>query len=593
MRTSEQPRTILQLVLIDETGDSYYRMRWPGQQVALQAPQWRVISLDARAKERFDWALEADLLIVYQSNDLDLLPLLEERRRHGKRTLAEYNDNFYDPPPASPVAGPWSSPLIWQSYERFIEQCDGLIVTGPGLKELFSARTKTPIYVLENHLPEAPPSFERQWVDPSDAIGFGWAGSLGHIGDVVSIIPVLRELLAECPRLVFHLMGNDALPGMLGLPPERFRYTNWGTMAEYYRFWQPVHIGFAPLLDTPYNRCRSDIKAVEMASRAVLPLLSEALPYQQFIAETNAPVFRSQQELKQLVLRYVHDLTKLRADAERCYTHTVAHRIGVGRTERLDLYESMCRGEPSSFSWPMTFGYHELQGTPQPHLKYSKVMTHAQELIGKGQRREALVAMQAALIENPFTPDLALAELNNLRTLEDSSLRSKIDDYIKLFPRDLRFLLFSVVTRTSAEERVSGWQDVLQKLTAECDTFRRFFETDVVKLFVRDLARIPDLLSIGESLLLLAPNAAQLRLQMGLSFEACGRYKEAREQFLWLLTSKALCRVNSDFLKSLEESYLKTWEAALAARLEQPEETPWVEGSIAVSATRKPPGKRD
>ncbi len=150
MKASDTTFTILQLALMDETGDSYYRMRWPAAELAQQAPGWRVLNLDSRSEDRYRWALEADLFIAYQSSDIDLLPIIRRRRELGKKTLVEYNDNFYAPPAASPVVREWSSPLLWQTYERFMELADGIIVTGPGLEKLFKGRFgKKPVHVLQ------------------------------------------------------------------------------------------------------------------------------------------------------------------------------------------------------------------------------------------------------------------------------------------------------------------------------------------------------------------------------------------------------------------------------------------------------------
>ena len=280
----KQERTILQLVHIDETGDSYYRMRWPGNELSKQVPNWRVISLDARAKERFEWALKADLLFLFQSHDYDLIPILHQRRALGRKTIVEYNDNFYDPPVTSPVFEAWSNPLIWDAYERIMNLGDALVVTGPGLKELFSKKTQKPIYELKNQLPDLKLiDFEMLWADTSREVVLGWGGSQGHLPDLFSFFPAIRTLMKEFPNLKLHMMGNAAIPNYLDLPSERFRFTEWGSMRQYFQFLEKVHLGFAPLRDTPYNRCRSDIKAVEMASRGALPILPNFLPYHEFI----------------------------------------------------------------------------------------------------------------------------------------------------------------------------------------------------------------------------------------------------------------------------------------------------------------------
>ena len=163
-RTDE--RTIVQLVHIDETGDSYYRMRWPARDLAAQRPGWRVINLDARAHERFEWAEHADLLVLYQCGDYDLVPVLRKRRAAGRSTLAEYNDNFYASPPSTPVADVWGSPLIWQAYETLMAEADRLVVTGEGLRHLFSNAFEGEIAILENHLPDEPRPFDEVWRKP-------------------------------------------------------------------------------------------------------------------------------------------------------------------------------------------------------------------------------------------------------------------------------------------------------------------------------------------------------------------------------------------------------------------------------------------
>jgi hypothetical protein len=561
-----EQRTIVQLVLIDETGDSYYRMRWPGAQVAEQAPEWRVLSLDARAEERFIWAEEADLLITYQSNDLDLLPLIERRRKKGKKTLAEYNDNFYAPPAASPVAEPWSSPLIWQSYERIMNESDGLIVTGPGLNELFSSKTSNSIHILENHLPKAPPNFDELWAEPQDTINLGWAGSLGHIADVIAVVPVLKELLELEPRLRIHIMGNDSLPDILGFPENRLSYTSWGPMSQYYEFWRPIHLGIAPLLDTPYNRCRSDIKAVEMSGLGVLPLLSDSLPYQSFIGETKAPVFKSGKELKNLVLKYLKNVDKMREDCRRCFDHVRTKRVGGERTERLSLYASMLPEETSNYAWPFPNGYHEVQGTLKTSMRYAAIVQQAEAVFKNAGPAHAAALTTQALEQNPAVPDLALNELRYLRAANNPEIKERISSYIKRFPLDLRFYLFKVISLSSPEERILGWREIADKLEAEAPPYASFFKNEVVKIFGRHLAQTPDLIAVGERLLKQYPQSATLRFQMAHVYEKTGQTDKAAECFTWLLEAREITLGNREFFEATQLGYLKSWEEGLQAR---------------------------
>ena len=50
-----------------DTGDTRYRMRWPAQDLAKQAPVWRIINLDIDAAEQYEFGFAADLLVIYQA----------------------------------------------------------------------------------------------------------------------------------------------------------------------------------------------------------------------------------------------------------------------------------------------------------------------------------------------------------------------------------------------------------------------------------------------------------------------------------------------------------------------------------------------
>ncbi len=582
----EEARSVLQLVLIDETGDSYYRMRWPGQQIANQAPNWRVISLDARAEERFQLGLEADLLIIYQSNDIDLLPLIAARRAQGKKTLAEYNDNFYDPPPASPVYKPWTSPLIWQSYERIMAECDGVVVTGPGLKKLFSKSVSNEIHILENHLPFSPPPYGETWKEIEGQVNLAWAGSLGHIADVVSTLPTIRKLIDEHKNLHFNIMGNEALPGLLGIPEARFSYKNWGSMKDYHEFWQPIHLGFAPLLDTPYNECRSDIKAVEMASHAVLPVLQDALPYKEFIKKTDAPHYKTLEELHEILQRFISSPELIKDATQRCYEYVAEERVGVDRKERLELYAAMCSAPVTSTEWKIPVGYHELQGKTNAQLRFTAVLREAQALADQKKPADSLQVIRNALSQNPFTPELALAELNTLRAMKSAELFLRLDHYIEQFPRDWRFMLFRLVV-AAPEKKLSYWEELLRTLSKAPQAAVDFYHADVVKLFVRHLARFAELHAVGLKLLKLLPHSAELRLQMAISSERQGDFKDALAHFSWLLEEKESTERNAKYLAGLEFSFLKTWESALEARIKKPSTTKKTKEKAKPSSTKK------
>ena len=80
-------------------------------------------------------------------------------------------------------------------------------------------------------------------------------------------------------------------------------------------------ISFMPLLDTPFNRCKSDLKFIEAAAHRVTALASDVV-YGDAIADGRTGVlFRSPEELEQRLLRLVAnpDVTRTIGDAARAY----------------------------------------------------------------------------------------------------------------------------------------------------------------------------------------------------------------------------------------------------------------------------------
>jgi tetratricopeptide (TPR) repeat protein len=559
--------TILQLVLMDDTGDSCYRMRWPGKDLAGQMPSWRIINLDAQAEERFVWGEQADLLVIYQSNDLDLLPLIERRRASGKKTLVEYNDNFYQPPPASPAAKPWTSPLIHQSYEQFIRIADGLIVTGPGLLELFSQRFAQAIHVLENHLPEEPQPFEANWSEPVGELCLGWAGSLGHMADLLAVTPTLHALLEKIPELKLCIMGNEAIPDLLHVPQNRFSYTPWGTMSQYFDFWKPLHIGIAPLLETPYNRSRSDIKAVEISSCAVLPIVQQFLPYEKFLAETGIRPFTSFTELAAMVEHYAADHQALREDARRCHRYVKEKRVGARRFERLELYRRMLGNSlPTDFAWPFPAGYHETLGTKQEVTSSTHKLKSVQSLLGQNKRDQALKAVDQAVADNPYNPDLLLAKLKLYISASNPAIMRMIDQAQEKFPADLRFSFLKLRLAPDAASLVTGWTTVIEFLQACLPESRQVYAAEAVRIFSEQVRRCTNLYPAAGALLDLFPDSALLRFTLAELYEWQGNYAEALVHYEWLHQAQRIYAENKDFLATLQDNYCPVLIEALQAR---------------------------
>ena len=80
-------------------------------------------------------------------------------------------------------------------------------------------------------------------------------------------------------------------------------------------------ISFMPLLDTPFNRCKSDLKFIEAAAYRVAALASATVYDQTIVDGETGVLFRSPEELQQRLLRLVAnpEITAAIGDAARAY----------------------------------------------------------------------------------------------------------------------------------------------------------------------------------------------------------------------------------------------------------------------------------
>lgn len=127
--------------------------------------------------------------------------------------------------------------------------------------------------VVENYLPDYYTA-ERQ--PPGDGLTIGWTAAGEHAYDLraLGIRETLERLLAAHRELRVVSAGLQ-----LGLPPERYAYTEVVQYGDLARYVGTFDIGIAPIADIPFNRAKSNVKVKEYAAMGVPWLASPIGPY--------------------------------------------------------------------------------------------------------------------------------------------------------------------------------------------------------------------------------------------------------------------------------------------------------------------------
>lgn len=145
--------------------------------------------------------------------------------------------------------------------------------TSPVLAAQYREWGAAEVQVVENYLPdyyaaEPPPR--------GDGILIGWTAAGEHAYDLrhLGIRATLERVMAAHPQVRVASAGLQ-----LGLPPDRYAYTEVVQYQALARYVGAFDIGIAPIADIPFNRAKSNVKVKEYAAMGVPWLASPIGPY--------------------------------------------------------------------------------------------------------------------------------------------------------------------------------------------------------------------------------------------------------------------------------------------------------------------------
>lgn len=153
-----------------------------------------------------------------------------------------------------------------------------------------------------------------------------FSGTRTHDRDLAIVAPVLKRLLERHQNLVVQIVG----PVSLGFQHPRLREVKKVNFKEYVNLVRTSHICIAPLEDTPFNQCKSALKAFEAAAMNVPTIASPVGEYAELqingvLHAQSAEDWESQLEFTLNPDNYQRLCKDLR---ERMFAHSDTDRIG-------------------------------------------------------------------------------------------------------------------------------------------------------------------------------------------------------------------------------------------------------------------------
>lgn len=167
-------------------------------------------------------------------------------------------------------------------YELFISQADHIIVSTEYIRDVVK-HLNPKITVIPNAVdPDIWKVKRKRRRDGK--IRVGWFGSSSHLADFDILDGFMGEILKKYPQVEFHLAGFSFED--LGKKEDRvFHYAGTKGYEDYPQFVadMDLDIALAPLHDTQFNRCKSNIKWLEHAMLETPMVLSDVTPYKECV----------------------------------------------------------------------------------------------------------------------------------------------------------------------------------------------------------------------------------------------------------------------------------------------------------------------
>jgi glycosyltransferase involved in cell wall biosynthesis len=270
-------------------------------------------------------------VIIFQRQCQDTaIEAIDRANQFGATTVYELDDDLWNIDPTNPAYEFWNQPGMLQSLVECVRKVKVVTTTTPRLAQVLSRFNKN-VYVLPNMLPQEYWQVEQVDQKRKDTLVIGWAGSQHHWIDLKILEGIIEQILDEYPFVEFHIAGAKEMPFK---PHDRLIKIEPVGLEDYAEILSGFNIALAPLTDSHFNKCKSDLKFVEygMVGSAVVASKVEAYT-NTIIHGENGFLARNAKDWLKYIKRLVED-EKLRstvsANAKKyAETRTIEKNIGL------------------------------------------------------------------------------------------------------------------------------------------------------------------------------------------------------------------------------------------------------------------------
>lgn len=174
---------------------------------------------------------------------------------------------------------------VRQCITHTLKLADGVTVSCQRLATIVRRLTDKPVRVVPNYI-------EYDWFTAVQkgakrevsGLTIGWAGGVRPDSDVEAMAVAWGRIAARFKSVTFVVQGHQAKIIYEHVPHNRIAALDWLPISEYPAGMVNIDIGCCPLSDSPFNRAKTYIKAMEYAAGGAAVVASPTV-YGQFIED--------------------------------------------------------------------------------------------------------------------------------------------------------------------------------------------------------------------------------------------------------------------------------------------------------------------
>ena len=221
-----------------------------------------------------------DIIIFQRIQNMPALALIEKLREEYPKVklVAELDDSVGDVPPSSPYK--WKEHHKWSAEHLY--RSDAVVCSTQYLADSIKFIVKDkPIHIAPNCINNKTWKFKKPKNRIENEIRFGYVGGGAHDEDLLIVYRAILPLFELYPGLKLVVRYGGWKPQWLKDHPQiDFQCVGW-SIDEYPQKISDMNIdvGLAPLRDSEFNRCKSNLKWLEWASMNIPLIASNVEPY--------------------------------------------------------------------------------------------------------------------------------------------------------------------------------------------------------------------------------------------------------------------------------------------------------------------------